>query len=55
MAGAVCHNMGQVMVAIIVVENVSVIYYVPALLVAGIITGAVIGIISKRVLSVIKK
>lgn len=55
MAGAVCHNIGQVMVAIIVVENVSVIYYVPALLVAGIITGAIIGVVSKRVLSVIKK
>ena len=55
MIGAVCHNLGQIAVAIIVVETTSILYYVPALLVAGLITGAIIGIISKRVLVAIKK
>ena len=53
--GAVCHNLGQIAVAMIVVETTSILYYVPALLVAGLITGAIIGIISKRVLVAIKK
>ena len=55
MRGAVCHNLGQIVVAMIVVETTSILYYVPVLLVAGLITGAIIGIISKRVLVAIKK
>ncbi|MFR2365806.1 MAG: Gx transporter family protein [Eubacterium sp.] len=55
MIGAVCHNLGQIAVAMIVVETTSILYYVPVLLVAGLITGAIIGIISKRVLVAIKK
>ena len=55
MIGAVCHNLGQIVVAMIVVETTSILYYVPVLLVAGLITGAIIGIISKRVLVAIKK
>ena len=51
MIGAVCHNLGQIVVAMIVVETTSILYYVPVLL----ITGAIIGIISKRVLVAIKK
>ena len=54
-AGGVCHNIGQVLVAMLVVETTGILYYMPALLVAGIITGAIIGIVSKRVISVIKK
>ena len=55
MIGAVAHNMGQIVVAMFVVENTSILYYVPALLIAGLITGGIIGIVSKRVLTVIKK
>ena len=55
MIGAVCHNLGQIAVAMIVVETTSILYYVPALLVAGLITGAIIGIISKRVLDKVNK
>ena len=54
-AGGVCHNIGQVLVAMGVVETTGILYYMPALLVAGVITGAIIGIISKRVVRVVSK
>lgn len=54
-AGGVCHNIGQIFVAMLVVETTGILYYMPALLVAGVITGAIIGIISKRVVRVVSK
>ena len=45
-AGGVFHNVGQLIVAMLVVETFSVGYYFPVLLVAGLITGLVIGIVS---------
>lgn len=55
MAGGVFHNVGQLIVAGIVVETPSVIYYLPALLLAGLITGCIIGVISKEMLKRLKK
>lgn len=49
-AGGVFHNVGQLVVAMLVVETFSVIYYVPVLLVAGLLTGLLIGIVSEAVL-----
>lgn len=48
--GGASHNVGQLIVAMIVVETYQVGYYLPVLLVAGVITGALIGIISSQVL-----
>ena len=42
-AGGVTHNIGQLIVAALVVENLSVFLYFPALLVSGVITGILIG------------
>lgn len=42
--GGVFHNIGQIIVAILVVNTVYVGYYVPFLIASGTITGAVIGI-----------
>ncbi len=50
MAGGVFHNVGQILVAMIVVETYSVAYYLPVLLVAGLITGALIGVVAGEVL-----
>ena len=50
MAGGVSHNIGQLIVAMIVVETYQVGYYLPVLLVAGLITGAVIGAVAGEVL-----
>ena len=50
MAGGVMHNVGQLIVAMIIVETLSVAYYVPVLLIAGLITGLVIGVASSEIL-----
>lgn len=50
MAGGVFHNVGQLVVAMLVVETFSVSYYFPVLLVAGLITGFVIGIVADGML-----
>ncbi|MFA5637857.1 MAG: Gx transporter family protein [Anaerovoracaceae bacterium] len=49
MAGGVFHNIGQLLVAAAVVETFQILYYFPVLLVAGMITGIIIGIIVTRV------
>ena len=47
--GGVFHNIGQLIAAMIVVESLSLIYYAPALLIAGVATGAVVGIVTSEV------
>ena len=54
-AGGVSHNIGQIIVASVVVENLKLIYYLPALLIAGTVTGFVMGIISKKLLPIVKR
>ena len=49
-AGGVFHNIGQLIVAAVVVETFSVTYYFPVLLVAGLLTGLVIGIVEEMML-----
>lgn len=49
-AGAVFHNLGQILMAMIVVSSFNVMYYFPVLMIAGILTGLVIGIVSKEML-----
>ncbi len=46
-AGGVFHNLGQLVVAVCVVENLHLFYYLPWLIVAGMITGALIGIVAR--------
>ena len=41
--GGVFHNVGQILVAMAVVETFAVAYYLPFLIVAGTVTGAVLG------------
>ena len=53
-AGGIAHNIGQLIVAAIVVENKKLVYYLPALLIAGTITGCLIGMLSKKMLPVVK-
>lgn len=49
-AGGVMHNIGQLAVAVFVVRTFSISYYLPVLLIAGLITGLVIGIVSDHML-----
>ena len=48
-AGGVTHNIGQLIVAMIVVSNTSLMVYAPALLVAGVLAGILIGVLTKEV------
>lgn len=45
-AGGVSHNIGQIVVAAFVVENVKLFYYLPVLLISGLVTGLLIGFLS---------
>jgi len=42
-AGGVCHNLGQIAVAILVLRSTAVIYYLPVLLLSGTLAGIAIG------------
>ncbi len=53
-AGGVAHNLGQLIVAMLVVETYRVGYYFPVLLIAGVLTGMLIGIIAAEVLKRLK-
>ena len=53
--GGICHNIGQLIVAAIVVESYNIFYYLPALLIAGLITGILIGIVSGELIRRIKR
>lgn len=55
MLGGICHNIGQIIVAAIVMETVRIAYYLPVLLVAGLITGLLIGIVSRLIVDRFKK
>ena len=47
--GGVMHNVGQLLMAMAVLETVNLIYYGPVLLIAGVITGLLIGIVTGEV------
>ena len=49
MAGGVSHNLGQLLVAAFVVQTASLLYYLPVLLVSGLLTGALIGVVAGEV------
>lgn len=53
-AGGVSHNVGQLIAAMLVVETYQVGYYFPVLLVAGVLTGLGIGVVSQEVLKRIR-
>lgn len=51
-AGGITHNIGQVVVAMLLLGHISLLYYLPVLLVAGTITGLFIGIASSFILKI---
>lgn len=48
-AGGVTHNLGQIIAAALVVENINLFYYYPVLLTAGGITGVLIGTAAQEI------
>lgn len=49
-SGGMFHNVGQLIVAAIVVENYHIFYYMPVLIVAGIVTGLLIGVAAQEMI-----
>ncbi|MCR5098877.1 MAG: Gx transporter family protein [Lachnospiraceae bacterium] len=45
-AGGVAHNIGQLLVAAVVLRTTGVVFYLPVLLISGLIAGVAIGVIS---------
>lgn len=55
MLGGICHNIGQIAVAAVIMETVRIAYYLPVLLVAGLVTGFLMGVISKLIIDRFEK
>lgn len=53
--GGVFHNIGQIIVAALVVQNINIAAYLPVLLVAGIGTGIFVGITAKQLIVYLKR
>ncbi len=53
--GAIMHNVGQIIMAIIIMGTEQIAYYLPALAVSGIVSGILIGIVASLVINRIKK
>lgn len=50
LAGGVAHNMAQMAVAIFAVSSFYLVYYLPVLMISGVITGILIGLVSKEMI-----
>lgn len=54
-AGSIAHNIGQIAVACIIMKEISVISYLPVLMLSGIVMGIFIGICGNFLLAAIRK
>lgn len=54
-AGGVSHNIGQIIAAMLIMETPVIIYYLPVLMIAGIIAGVITGIVGKILSDTITK
>lgn len=54
LAGGVTHNLGQLIVAMLVVESYKAGFYFPVLMIAGMLTGFLIGVLSAEILKRLK-
>lgn len=50
MSGGIFHNVGQILVAVFVTRTAGVAYYLPVLLISGVVTGLCIGVLAKEIL-----
>ncbi|GAA0180581.1 Gx transporter family protein [Clostridium sediminicola] len=54
-AGAISHNLGQLLMAALIIKNINVVAYLPVLMMSGIGTGIVVGITTNYLLKYLKK
>lgn len=52
--GGIFHNIGQIIVAMVVLETSALIYYLPMLLISGLVTGALIGLLGGEIIKRIR-
>lgn len=55
MAGGVAHNLGQILVASFLISNIKIFIYFPVLIISGVISGSIIGILSHFILQKLPK
>lgn len=55
MLGGICHNIGQIAVAAVVMGTVRIVYYLPVLLISGLVTGLLLGVVAKLVINRFEK
>lgn len=48
-AGGVSHNAGQLMAAVFVAGSIKIAFYLPVLLISGLVTGCLIGVLAGRI------
>ena len=53
--GGVCHNIGQITVACLVTETAQLLYYLPVLIISGVVSGVIIGMIAAITYNKIEK
>lgn len=53
-AGGAAHNIGQLICASVVLNTINIFYYLPILIICGILSGAVIGIITELIIKRLK-
>ena len=46
--GSIFHSIGQILIAILLLKNSAVVYYLPIMIIISIITGMIIGLVSKE-------
>lgn len=54
-AGGVSHNLGQLLAAMAVLDSISLVYYLPFLMIAGVVTGFCIGAAAQAVMKHVSK
>ena len=54
-AGGVAHNVGQILVAMMVLESKALVYYLPVLILSGTLAGVVVGILCGEVVKRLPK
>ncbi|MBQ8318919.1 MAG: Gx transporter family protein [Lachnospiraceae bacterium] len=52
--GAISHNLGQIIVAVITLENMNIMYYMIVLAIAGAVAGTIIGVLSGMIIKNIR-
>lgn len=54
-AGGVAHNIGQILMAVLMLQNIALAYYLPILMISGSVTGFFVGLVSRYLVLSLKK